>query len=260
MAPGPNHVVAEWIRIWTIPKKTADSTQRKKWVSISSHFMARKRLGELLLERGVLTQPQLDACLATQKQTRQRLGVLLVEKGYITEADLTSALSEALGVALAILEPPDWTAVHMLRPRFCEQNDLFPFGITRTGGRKQLLVAMADPLNTPAIQEIEFTTGLVVGVRLAALSTIRSAIVRYHHKGQGQPSPSSDDVIVGEELAPEAPPAELQEDLAFLFGTAIEPPAVEKLEKKFWALMRVLARKGIVSKEDFARELNESDE
>ena len=76
------------------PKKTADSTQRKKWVSISAPLkMSRKRIGELLLEKGAITRPQLDACLATQKQTHQRLGVLLVQKGYVTEAALSSALS-----------------------------------------------------------------------------------------------------------------------------------------------------------------------
>ena len=244
--------------------------------------MARKRLGELLLDKGAVTQPQLDACLAAQKQTHQRLGVLLVQKGYVTEGLLSSALSEALGIALVKLEqPPDWSAVHMLRPRFCEQNDLFPFGLDRTGERKQLLVAMADPLNTPAIQEIEFTTGLTVGVRLAALSAIRGAILRYYHKGQGEPgrppaavkpgvvrvvsAPATrtededHDIIVGEELPPETRKAALKEDLAFLFGTPVEAEAVEKLEKKFWALMRVLARKGLVTKEEFARELDESD-
>ncbi|MBS1148474.1 MAG: gspE3 [Myxococcaceae bacterium] len=240
--------------------------------------MARKRLGELLLERGAVTQPQLDACLAAQKQTQQRLGVLLVQKGYLTEELLCSALSEALGIALVKLDqPPDWSAVHMLRPRFCEQNDLFPYGLDRRGERKQLLVAMADPLNTPAIQQIEFTTGLTVGVRLAALSEIRGAILRYYHKGQGEPgrpaaavkpgvvrvvsAPVEEvgDIVLGEELPPEARKAALKDDLAFLFGTPVEAEAVEKLEKKFWALMRVLARKGLVTKEEFARELDESD-
>lgn len=242
--------------------------------------MARKRLGELLLEQGAITQPQLDACLVAQKQTHQRLGVLLVQKGYVTEALLSSALSEALGIPLVHLDQtPDWSAVHMLRPRFCEQNDLFPYGLDRTGNKKQLLVAMADPLNAPAIQEIEFTTGLTVGVRLAALSSIRGAILRYYHKGQGEPGrppaavkpgvvkvvhapPEEEhDIVVGQELPAAAPERKtgMKDDLAFLFGTPVEEEAVEKLEKKFWALMRVLARKGIVSKDEFARELEESD-
>lgn len=241
--------------------------------------MARKRLGELLLEKGTLTQPQLDACLVAQKQTRERLGVLLVQKGYVTEEVLASALSEALGIPLVSLEQAaDWSAVHMLRPRFCEQNDLFPWALDRSSDRKQLLVAMADPLNTPAIQEIEFTTGLTVGVRMATLSAIRAAILRYYHKGQGEPgrplpprkpgavrvvqAPSNDepgsDIVVGEEIAPPHRKA-LKDDLEFLFGPAVEPEAVEKLEKKFWALVRVMSRKGLISKDEFARELDEGD-
>ena len=247
--------------------------------------MARKRLGELLLEKGAITQPQLDACLATQKQTYERLGVLLVQGGYVTEDLLASALSEALGISLVQLaEAPDWSAVHMLRPRFCEQNDLFPYGLERGGDRKQLLVAMADPLNTPAIQEIEFTTGLTVGVRLATLSGIRAAILRYYHKGQGelgrskpkppppgkqgtvtvmvpafQPKDDEPDIVVGEEISPAARKEGLKDDLAFLFGASKEPEPHEKLEKKFWALIRVMSRKGLITKDEFARELDESD-
>ena len=240
--------------------------------------MARKRLGELLLEKGALTQPQLDACLVAQKQTHERLGVLLIQKGYVTEDLLASALSEALGIPLLRLQDqsPDWSAVHMLRPRFCEQNDLFPWGLDRSGEKKQLLVAMADPLNAPAIQEIEFTTGLAVGVRLATLGSIRAAILRYYHKGLETPRPAPaptpgamrvvqapvedepGDIVVGEELPPTDRKG-LKDDLAFLFGTPVDAEAVEKLEKKFWALVRVMARKGLISKDEFARELEESD-
>lgn len=239
--------------------------------------MTRKRLGELLLEKGALTQPELDACLTTQKQTNERLGSLLVKQGYVTEQLLCSALSEALGIPLLSMDqPPDWSAVHMLRPRFCEQNDLFPWALDRSGERKQLLVAMADPLNTPAIQEIEFTTGLTVCVRLGTLSGIRAAILRYYHKSPGASGKPPEAGRPGPSLAPKAKEggaravarqepsvlerkAALKEDLAFLSGTPVEADSVEKLEKHFWALVRVMSRKGLVTKDEFARELEESD-
>jgi hypothetical protein len=231
--------------------------------------MARKRLGELLLEKGALTQPQLDACLTAQKQTHERLGVLLVQKGYVSEELLASALSEALEIPLASFDQPvDWSAVHMLRPRFCEQNDLFPWGMVRSGNRKQLVVAMADPLNAPAISEIEFTTGLSVSVRLATLSAIRGAILRYYHKGRPPPvtaaassTPADDEpmIVVGEEIAAPEPKSAIKEDLAFLFGSPVDAEALEKLEKKFWALVRVMSRKGLITKDEFARELEESE-
>ncbi|MCY1040288.1 general secretion pathway protein GspE [Corallococcus sp. bb12-1] len=286
--------------------------------------MARKRIGELLVERGAITPAQLEAGLTAQRQTRQRLGVTLIGQGAITEATLAQALSEALEmpqVDLAALTP-DWAAVHLLRARFCEQHDLFPFALESVGGRRQLVVAMADPLNLTAIEEIEFTSGLKVSGRVTALSAVRGAILRYYHKvpvaagprtgGPGAaparparpapppraPVPVDDDeeVIVGEELPasektqrtsladlirereeqakrrrsggaspspaqdkPKPPAGGVLDDLDYLFGQAAreEPDRLEELERRFWALMRIMARKGLLSSEEFRRELDD---
>jgi hypothetical protein len=257
---------------------------------------ARKRIGELLLERGVISVPQLEEGLALQRQTRQRLGVALIQKGFVTEEQLAQVLSNALSIPMVDLKgvTPEWSAIHMLRARFCESNDLFPFSLESSKGRKQLIVAMSDPLNLAAIEEIEFTTGLKCTVRMAPLSAIRAAILRYYHKvnpddapsgkmslvqrGGGvrlvdtethvEPPPAEEDseVIVGEELPPEQrevtartalaelmkqreqqkrskgkpkPVADVSKDLDYLFGVANDEDAVEKLERKFWALLRV---------------------
>jgi hypothetical protein len=285
--------------------------------------MARKRIGELLVERGAITPAQLEAGLAAQRQTRQRLGVTLIGQGAITEATLAQALSEALEmpqVDLAAITP-DWAAVHMLRARFCEQHDLFPYALENEGGRRRLVVAMADPLNITAIEEIEFTSGLKVSGRVTALSAVRGAILRYYHKvpvatparpGQAPPRPPSrvppparpvvvdddEEVIVGEELpasektqrtsladlirereeqakrkraggagagtgdkgkARGAAGGGVLDDLDYLFGQAAreEPDRLEELERRFWALMRIMARKGLLTNEEFRRELDD---
>ncbi|MCY1036874.1 general secretion pathway protein GspE [Corallococcus sp. BB11-1] len=287
--------------------------------------MARKRIGELLVERGAITPAQLEAGLTAQRQTRQRLGVTLIGQGAITEATLAQALSEALGmpqVDLAAITP-DWAAVHLLRARFCEQHDLFPFALESVGGRRQLVVAMADPLNLTAIEEIEFTSGLKVSGRVTALSAVRGAILRYYHKvpvaagpraGATGPAPArparpappparapvpvddDEEVIVGEELPasektqrtsladlirereeqakrrrgggagtaaagekPKAPAGGVLDDLDYLFGQAAreEPDRLEELERRFWALMRIMARKGLLTNEEFRRELDD---
>jgi hypothetical protein len=289
--------------------------------------MARKRIGELLLEQRAISVAQLEAGLAAHRKSGQRLGATLIAQGAITEAVLAGALSQALGLAQVELESvtPDWAAIHLLRARFCEQHDLFPFALESAGGRRQLVVAMSDPLNLPAVEEIEFTTGLKVSVRVATLSAVRGAILRYYHKvpvASGTPraaaavparpvaarpaSPPArpvappreeedDDaeVIVGEELPPgektqrtsladlirereeqrkqkrvQAParpkPASgggVLDDLDYLFGQAREDPdRVEELERKFWALMRIMARKGLLTKEEFTRELDDEGE
>ncbi|QSQ22318.1 general secretion pathway protein GspE [Pyxidicoccus parkwayensis] len=297
--------------------------------------MARKRIGELLLEQRAISVAQLEAGLAAHRKSGQRLGATLIAQGAITEATLAGALSQALGlpqVDLAAITP-EWAAVHLLRARFCEQHDLFPIALESMGGRRQLVVAMADPLNVTAVEEIEFTTGLKVSTRVAALSAVRSAILRYYHKvpvavanGQGSAAPApaprnpvaarpaapppkpaapeapppeevdDEEVIVGEELPPgektqrtsladlirereeqrkqrrgqasaakpKPKPAAgggVLDDLDYLFGQAREDPdRVEELERKFWALMRIMARKGLLSKEEFTRELDDEGE
>jgi hypothetical protein len=235
-----------------------------------------------------------------------------VSLGAITEKTLAHALSEALGVPVIDLgsRPPDWGAIHLLRSRFCEQHDLFPVALESVGGRKLLVVAMADPLDTAGLQELEFTTGLKVSPRVAPLSAVRTAIQRYYHRPAPGTAPAStpapepipdaleddiEEIIVGEELPPgettrrvsleqliqereqerrrkrgQARPAgtrpstgDVSAELDSLFGdaAAAEPmDRVEELERKFWALMRIMARKGLLTNEEFTRELDDESE
>lgn len=288
--------------------------------------MSRKRIGEILLERGAITADQLEAGLTAQRKTQQRLGATLVSLGAITEPMLVQALSEALAIPVVDLRTVtvDWAAVHLVRARFCEKHEVFPYALESVEGRRQLVVAMTDPLNQPAIEEIEFTTGLKASPRVAALSGVRAAIMRYYHKTTpgaaasparsgppalpgadrgaqrpAAPAPSraggddDEEVIVGEEVAPgektartslaeliqqrekqrrqkrgqgegKSRPtgnADVLDDLDYLFGgVREEPDRVEELEAKFWALMRIMARKGLLTKEEFTRELDDTDE
>ncbi len=238
--------------------------------------MSRKRIGELLLERKAITQAQLEAGLAAQKRTRQRLGVTLVQQGLISEVQLAQALAASLTLGTVDLKQvqTDWTAVHMLRTRFCETNELFPFAIDGKGtASRRLLVAMSDPLNQPAIDEIEFTTGLKVVPYVSTHSQVREAILRHYHKQSAAdaaaqaktlqtqafvPARDEDEApIVGGQIINEAPTKKrdgVSRDLEFLFGAADEHQSDEQ-ERRFWALLRVLQRKGLISREEFLAEL-----
>ncbi len=236
--------------------------------------MPRKRIGEVLLERGAISQAQLEAALFRQKQTKQKLGVVLVQQGLISEDQLAHTLAEALQLPLVDLRTgTDWAAVHLLRPRFCEQHDCFPFSLDR--GSKRLLLAMADPLNTAALGEAEFTTGFSVLPCVASVSQIRSAILRAYHKVTGElparPTGRANTpeapIVVGQVLSEPKPaasavaaaPKSLGDELDELMGGAADEDAAEKLERKFWALVRVLARKGVLTREEFHRELEDSE-
>lgn len=248
--------------------------------------MARKRIGELLLERGAITKDQLESGLGAQKRTRQRLGVTLIQQGVLSEISLAQVLAQSLSLATVDLSQVqvDWSAVHMLRTRFCETHELFPFAIDGKGTpHKRLLVAMSDPLNQPATDEIEFTTGLQVTAYVSTHSQVRAAILRYYHKASPAeaaararpvvvaPAPVEEDdapMIMGEEIvsahnvmpepaAPKKKGDSVTKDLDFLFGErADDESEVEKLERRFWALLRIMQRKGLISRDEFLAELD----
>jgi len=282
--------------------------------------MARKRLGELLLERRAITPAQLEQALAYQRQTGHRLGAALVSLGALSEQQLCVALASAMGLKPVVVPPDelDWEALHSLQGRFCEANDLFPISLDSSNPlRRVLTLAMADPLNIPAIEEIEFTSGMKVVPTIAPLSSIRSAIRRYYFKESPKVEtlPSGREQVpakmtiqrgVREEvvhtaahrnpvdelpmLAPDAvrevtqrtdlaelisEQAELarrkranrsaasavEDDLSFLMGT--QPKTVEEqlqnLESRFWALLRIMAKKGLISREEYLKELAEKE-
>jgi len=248
------------------------------------------RIGELLLERGAISRDQLEQALVAQQQSRQRLGTTLVEMGAISEVLLAQVLAQSLGLPTVDLNqlPVDWSAVHLLRTSFCERHDLFPFAIDGKGtAHKQVLVAMSDPFNQGALEEIEFTTGLKVAPFVSTLSHIRAAIRRYYHKvpdprvevspdrpGSVRLAPEEEPpMVLGTELSsrPTPLPSEpteprrakrpkgtVADDLDFLFGRGDET-SEEKLEHKFWALMRVLSKKGLLTREEFLKELEDDD-
>lgn len=247
-------------------------------------LMQRKRIGELLVERGAISPRQLEAGLAAQKRTRQRLGVTLVQQGLISEVLLAQVLAQSLGLATVDLGqvPVDWSAVHMLRARVCEKHEVFPFALDGKGTpQKRLLLAMTDPLNDAAVEEIEFTTGLPVARYVSTHTQVRAAILRTYHKAAPAeaeararqltaPPPADDEepLVMGEEIisvanplpasapTPRRAPDAVSKDLDFLFGARPEDDAeVEKLERQFWALLRVLTRRGVLTRDEFLSEL-----
>jgi hypothetical protein len=141
---------------------------------------AKKKLGEVLMDRQLITQSQLAEALALQRQRGMRLGAALIARGYISEEQLVAALGSTLNLPVVDLNKVEVSeeALRLVGPRAASENDFFPFGLRRERGRVVLTIAMADPLNVRAIDELGFVTDSVIEVVLARPSEIDAAIRR----------------------------------------------------------------------------------
>ncbi len=130
----------------------------------------RRILGALLLERGLITPDELEDALDLQSRTGERLGTLLVQAGAITEEALYRTLAFQLDLPFeAPPLAPDPAALARTRPAFARRRRVLPL---RQEGR-ELLVAMADPLDLQALDELQFQSGS----RVRALVTPPSALL-----------------------------------------------------------------------------------
>jgi type IV pilus assembly protein PilB len=138
-----------------------------------------KHLGELLIERGVIGRVQLDAALEYQKSNKGVLfGEALIALGHATEEDIAQALTCQYGFPYLPLSnyEIDSEVLSAIPANICEQFCLIP--IDKIG--KNLTLAMANPLNVKAVEDVELLSGCTVQAFVSTLSDIRSAIKRYY--------------------------------------------------------------------------------
>ena len=139
-----------------------------------------KRLGDLLIESTLISAEQLDAAIVEQKKAGQMLGATLVSMGFVSERDILGVLQRQLGLRLVDLEETvaDDAALATIKEEQAKKYLAIPLEIQ---GRKTLVVAMADPLNVAALEDLRFCSGLYIQPVLAAPSQILAAIERYYH-------------------------------------------------------------------------------
>ena len=139
-----------------------------------------RRLGELLLESKRLTPEQLDRAIAEQRRTGQMLGATLLRLGFLAEGELLALLQQQLGLPLVDLEQAaaDEAALAKIDEAMAKKYLALPLEIE---GRKTLVVAMADPLNVAALEDLRFHSGMFIRPVLAAPSQITQAIERFYH-------------------------------------------------------------------------------
>lgn len=141
-------------------------------------MIQRKRIGDLLLEAGLITEEQLQNALQEQRDLKLRLGDVLITRNYITEQQLIEVLEFQLGIPHVQLyrQKIDTKVINIIPQRLAEQHQVLPL---RVDGNK-LIVAMADPLDYYAIDELRMSTGFRIEPTIASKDELHRAIKRYY--------------------------------------------------------------------------------
>ncbi len=141
-------------------------------------------LGRILLQRKLITQVELDTALGAKDQVGKPLASRLIDQGVLSELDAVRALSEQHGVPGIDLSQVAIDVEHLILPReVAEAHKLLPVLVKDD----KLFVAMADPGDKKAIDELEFVTGKKVYPYVALASPLlRSIVAAYDAKQQGE--------------------------------------------------------------------------
>ncbi len=242
--------------------------------------MARKRLGDVLLEDGLIDEDDLKEALDYKEKSGYRLGTALVALRIIADWQLTEALGKSLEMEVVDLNEthPNQAALKCIPVRLAERFDLIPLAIEGRGSQRRLLVAMSDPLNRPVVKRMQDVAGCPVRPVLASLSSIKRAIRRFYQGEPGAakapadaPAPDTGERAMEQldefrEQTRQITLSQLRRELEVIDeqGQAdLPPPPVAELsaepglavELKFRALLHLLLKKGVIDGRDYAESL-----
>lgn len=137
-----------------------------------------KQLGDLLIERGVISERQLEKALAVQKERGGLIGELLVELGFAREEDIAQSLTAQYGFPYLPLSNYDINPeiINIVPGRVARQYLLIPIDKISNN----LTLAMSNPLNVQAIEDVELLSGCSVQTFVSTSSDIKRAIEKYY--------------------------------------------------------------------------------
>jgi general secretion pathway protein E len=177
----------------------------------------RKRIGEILIERGKLDAAGLDRALRLQQETHEKLGVLLVTLGLVAQRDVAEALAHQLGMPL--VEAAGYPELPILEERvsarFLRDARVLPLA----EGEQELVLAMADPTDSYTISAFEMVTGLKVRPQVAIPTELEAALERLYGAGKSALGQIMGDVEQRDDLAFDA-------DVQHLKDLASEAPVI----------------------------------
>ncbi len=181
-----------------------------------------KRLGDLLIDEGLITEEQIQKAIEVQKEKGGRLGSILVQLGFVTDAQITEVLGKQYGVPTVDLEKEniDPEVSKLIPPQVAQKFQVVP--VKREG--KELYLAMANPVDVYTIEDIKFITGYDIIPMVASENMIAKAIERIYGI-----SGAFADVL--EEIEDDEEIEVIEDKEEDVFGTAIaaDAPPVVKL-------------------------------
>jgi general secretion pathway protein E len=205
-----------------------------------------KRIGEMLLARGLLAPDELNQALELQRERPgDKLGKILIDLGFVAQREILAALADQWALPLVVIEgaPPAAPELDKLTPRFLRQFQCVPVAVDEAG----LTLAMADPLDLETIGAVAQVTGLRVRPALASEGEIADQLERHYAATQRTQDTAGFDDADGEadlehlrDMASEAPVIRL---VNAMIAAAAEKRAsdihIEPFEKEFRVRYRI---------------------
>ncbi len=159
--------------------------------------MAAGKLGELLLSNGLITQDQLQKAVEHRQQNKTRLASSLVQLGHVNDKVLATFLSKQYGMTCLSLDNasvPEQVS-KLIPVNICERHTLVPISIENN----RLSIAIADPTNVSAIDDVRFLCNMDTNVYIAPESSIKALIERAYSSANSQIQSEVQDIIKAED-------------------------------------------------------------
>lgn len=144
--------------------------------------MIKRKIGDILVEKGLVTNDQVSTALALQKTNKRKLGIILVGLGYLTEEEIIQTLSEKFDYEVIDCSELviDEILMSLVPKKMAEKEVIIPIELDG----KRLKIAVSDPLNLGAVDDLKFRTGLRIDIVLATETSIMAAVERNYGKSE----------------------------------------------------------------------------
>lgn len=228
----------------------------------------KKRIGEILLQSGLIDEKQLGEGLRRQQAWSKKLGETLVGLGFLTEQHLAKILGDLSNLPAVDLKKLELSksATTLIPFEFCEANLLVPVNFKTIEGRNYLIVAFVDPMNLNVIDELRFIVNIPILRVVATKEGVEYALKKQYPKRKKSKTPRGwTEVSLSGSIDPNESVMEVYrhggslEEISFSRNVASEGQKTETLKesspigKVLKTLIKVLMQKGVLTREEAQR-------